>query len=366
MKRRAGIAASGIRRVWEEGAPQTLAAGLSALGLGYRGLLGFRDALYAAGLLRSRALPCPVIGIGNLTLGGTGKTPAVELAVRTLREAGAEPGVVSRGYGRLTAGVQVVSDRTGIRLDARRAGDEPLLLARRLPGVPVVVGGNRFEAGKLCVERFGVSALVLDDAFQHRTLRKDLEVLLVNGLSPWGNGRLFPRGPLREPFEAMGRAHLLVVTRPPDADCVSEISRMFRLHNPEGALVLADYEPVECWQAQCNTSHAPDELKGRRLLAFAGIAYPEGFRETLARIGVTVAGFEKFPDHYWYEEDDLVSLVERARAGGAEGLVTTEKDWVRLSCLTLPPTPLWVLGIRMTVTDGLDRWRSAVGGVAAR
>jgi tetraacyldisaccharide 4'-kinase len=349
-----------MRRVWEHGAPKPLALGLSAAAWGYGGLLQLRDALYAAGLLKSRHLPCPVISIGNLTLGGTGKTPAVEMAVKTLQEAGITPGVISRGYGRLTAGVQVVSDRSGICSGPRSVGDEPFLLARRLPGVPIVVGENRFEAGTLCVERFAVGALVLDDAFQHRTLHKDLEVVLINGRSPWGNGRLFPRGLLREPLAALARAHLVVVTRPPGPGTVSEVMRTIRRYNVTSPLVFADLEPVECWEARSARAFNLDALTHRRLLAFAGIAYPEGFRETLAGIGVAVTGLERFPDHHWYGERDLLALAERARQSGAEGLVTTEKDWVRLSPLPAPPVPLWVLGVRLVLTEGREDWSSAL------
>lgn len=359
--------AAGIKRVWAEGAPRPLALGLSAIALGYGGALRLRDALYAAGLLKSSRLACPVIAIGNLTLGGTGKTPAVELAVRTLQEIGVAPGIVSRGYGRSTTGVKVAADRDGIRSDPRSVGDEPFLLARRMPGVPVVVGENRFEAGTLCVERFGVGALVLDDAFQHRTLHKDLEVVLINGCAPWGNGRLFPRGQLREPLTALARANLVIVTRPPDSGgAVDEIFATIRRHNSGSPLVLADLKPVECWEARSARALSPDALRGRRLLAFAGIAYPEGFSETLTRLGAAVTGFRTLADHHWYEERDLVTLAEHARQSGAEGLVTTEKDWVRLSALSLPQLPLWVLGVRLVLTRGREQWHSAIKSAIGR
>src|SRR5206468_1427610 len=146
--------------------------------------------LVARGMLKGRGLGVPVVSVGNLTVGGTGKTPAVELAVRTLMELGHRPAVVSRGYGRRGHGIQVVADAASIRLDADEGGDEPFLLARRLPGVPVVVGAHRYEAGRHAVERFGVSAIVLDDGFQHRTLAKDLEIVMARARAPWGSARL--------------------------------------------------------------------------------------------------------------------------------------------------------------------------------
>jgi tetraacyldisaccharide 4'-kinase len=342
-----------------------VALGLSAVTAGYRGLLEVRERLYGWGVLRSRRLQCPVISIGNLTLGGSGKTPAVELAVRTLQELGVRPAVVSRGYGRRSSGVQVVADRTGLRADPQGAGDEPFLLARRLSGVPVVVGENRYEAGRRCLESFGVEVLVLDDAFQHRTVEKDLEIVLVSGRSPWGNGHLFPRGPLREPLSALARAHLVMVVggEPPERARVGE---EVRRHNLEAPIVAADYEPLECWQVRETAPCAPDTLLGRRLLGFAGIARPDGFRRTVERLGVSLTGLVEFPDHYWYEPEDLAALVRQADAAGAEGLVTTEKDYVRLSAIALRTIPIWILSVRLRLTEGHARWRAAFEGVLRR
>lgn len=351
-----------VRQAWEQGMPPALAVGLSAATAGYRGLLEVRERLYHWGVLKSRRLPCPVISIGNLTLGGTGKTPAAELAVLTLKELGVLPAVVSRGYGRRSTGVQVVADRKGLRVDPYAAGDEPFLLACRLIGVPVVVGENRYEAGLRCLESFGVGALVLDDAFQHRTLEKDLEIVLVAGQSPWGNGHLFPRGPLREPLSALGRAHLVVVTGA-EGEGLELVREAVRRHNPNVRIVAADYQPVECFEVRNPTpygpAHAPAALRGRRLLAFAGIARPEGFRRTADRLGVSLAGLVEFPDHHWYSDGDVAALARQAESAGAEGLVTTEKDYVRLSAVALRTLPIWVLSVRLEITEGYARWREA-------
>jgi tetraacyldisaccharide 4'-kinase len=355
-----------LSQSWERGLPSAARLGLGTLALGYRGLLGLRDALYAGGVLKSRRLPCPVIALGNLTLGGSGKTPAVELAVQTLRQAGIEPAIVSRGYGRSSSGIQVVSDRDGLRLDSRASGDEPFLLARRLPGVPVVVGRNRFEAGRLCLQRFTVQALVLDDAFQHRTLEKDLEVLLLNGRAPWGSGRLFPLGVLREPLAALRRAHLVVVTRAPDAAAFEKILAVIRRHNPLSPVVAGEYEPVECWEVHAPGAVGPATLDRRRLAAFAGIAYPQDFRRTVEQVGVALTRFTEFPDHHWYSEEDMIRLTREAERSGAEGLLTTEKDWARLSVLAPPPLPLWVLRIRLTLGEGFERFRAVLMGAVSR
>jgi len=318
--------------------------------------LTLRQSLYNRGVLRTRRLPCPVISIGNLTVGGTGKTPAVELAVRTLAEAGVAAGIVSRGYGRRSTGSLVVADRDGTRVGPSTAGDEPFLLARHLPGTPVVVGENRYEAGRLCLDCFGVRALILDDAFQHRTLQKDVEIVTVAGTAPWGNGRLFPRGPLREPVSALARAHLVLVTGPPDETAARAIRDAARAGGARGEVVTARYEPVECWGVGGGTAPRPVDLRGLRLYAFAGIARPGNFARTLEELGVNLAGLAEFPDHHWYRASDLEGLAREAEARRAAALVTTEKDAVR--CLGPVPgsLPLWAVAVRLVLTEGSAAW----------
>ena len=344
---------------WERGFTAGTGRVLAAVAGSYRGVLGAREWLYTLGVLHSRALDCPVISIGNLTVGGTGKTPAVELAVRTLMERGHRPGVLSRGYGRRSGGVQVVADAASIRLDADEAGDEPFLLARRLPGVPVVVGPNRYEAGRLARERFGITAIVLDDGFQHRTLRKDLEIVMARAVAPWGNGRLLPGGPLREPLAGLGRAHLVVATGAATAADAAEVAATVARVAPALPVLTAVHVPTECFESGAMRFVPVRALAGARLVAFAGIASPAGFRRTLAETGVTVTGFEEFADHHWYTREDLARLDHRATETRADGLVTTEKDWVRLRPLPALKRPVYVLSVRLTLTSGEAAWRAA-------
>lgn len=348
-----------LARGWEEGFTPGPARLLAAAGGGYRGLLDARDWLYAHGVLKSRALPCPVVSVGNLTVGGTGKTPAVEVAVQTLASLGHRPGVVSRGYGRRARGIQVVADTASIRLDAEEAGDEPFLLARRLPGVPVVVGGNRYETARLAIDRFGVTAIVLDDAFQHRTLKKTLEIVMARAKNPWGNGRLLPAGPLREPLAALGRAHLVVATGAGRVDDAAAVVAAARKHAPGVPVLTAIFAPAECWEAGRMRPVALDQLRHKCLVAFAGIAAPAAFAATLASLGVQVAEFIRVADHHWFSAAEVAALDGRAGDLGVGGLVTTEKDWVRLRKLPLPRRPLYVLSIRLVLTSGADAWQAA-------
>jgi tetraacyldisaccharide 4'-kinase len=341
------------------------AAALGVLSVGYRAALLARGWLYDTRLLSTGRLPCPVVSLGNVTVGGSGKTPLAELAALTLVALGAAPVVVSRGYGRATRGVQVVADRQGVRLGARAAGDEPLLLAERLPGIPVIVGENRFEAGRHAVEAHGASVIVLDDGFQNRTISKNLEILAVSARAPWGNGRLFPRGQLRESLSSLRRSHVVVVTNPSGDDEVDAITRTLRLQDSPAPVVTARYEALEARRAVDGARLPLSELRGRRLLGFGGLASPRSFMETLRGLGVPLAGFVEFGDHHWYGEADLAEVTRRARLAGAEGLITTEKDAVRLRELALPRLPLWVLTVRMVLASGQAAWVEALRAVAA-
>jgi tetraacyldisaccharide 4'-kinase len=351
---------------WQDGFGPAASRVLSVAAGGYRGLLGTRDWLYALGVLKCRRLGCPVVSVGNLTVGGTGKTPAVELAVRTLIDLGHRPAVLSRGYGRRTHGIQIVADTASIRLDAEEGGDEPFLLARRLPGVPVVVGGNRYAAGRHAIARFGVSAIVLDDGFQHRTLAKDVEIVMARARAPWGNGRLLPGGPLREPLAALRRASLIVVSGASSADDVAEVAGAARRYAPRTPVLAARHLPTECWEVSTMKYQPVESLLGKRLFAFAGIGSPEGFRHTLKETGVIEAGFARFADHHWYTREELRGLDAAAAARGADGLVTTEKDWVRLRRLPVPKRPIYVLGVRLVLLSGETEWRAAFELGAAR
>jgi tetraacyldisaccharide 4'-kinase len=355
---RAGIRER-VTRAWQRGAGPASSRALDVAGAGYRGLLGAREWLYARGVLKCRALGVPVVSIGNLTVGGTGKTPAVELAVRTLIEHGHRPAVLSRGYGRRTGGIRVVADGASIQLDPHEGGDEPFLLARRLPGVPVVVGPNRYAAGRHALDRFGVSAIVLDDGFQHRTLVKDLEIVMVRAQAPWGNGRLLPGGPLREPLAALERAQLIVVTGIGGPDDAAEVAAAATVYAPGVPIVSARHVPTECWQAGTMAYLGPDALRGLKLFGFAGIGSPDGFRQTLADAGAIEAGFARFADHHWYTRDDLATLEQRAAAASAVALVTTEKDWTRLPRLPASGIPLYVLAVRLALISGAAHWQAA-------
>ena len=348
-----------VTRGWERGFSPAETPLAGALAGGYRALLGAREWLYGRGVLRSRRLDRPVVAVGNVTVGGTGKTPAVMMAVETLQGLGHRPAVVSRGYGRRSGGVHVVADTASIRLEPEDAGDEPFLLARRLPGVPVVVGANRGEAAQLAVDRFDATAIVLDDGFQHKTLAKDLEIVMARVRQPWGNGRLLPAGPLREPLTALGRAHLVVAAGARTPDDAAVVRDAVVRHAPGVPVIPAAYVATECWDARRMAPVPLSDLRAARVAAFAGIAAPDGFRQTLEDLGTTVDDMIAFDDHYWYSGVDVAHLSKRARTLGVHALVTTEKDWVRLLRLPAVEVPLWVVSVRLELLADAERWHQA-------
>ena len=324
-----------LHEAWQGRAPVLVRAGLAAAAAAYRAALAARSASFRIGLFSTHHLPVPVISIGNVTVGGSGKTPLAETVALALAEMGARPAVISRGYGRRSRGVRIVADGSGVLLRADEGGDEPVLLAERLPGIPVVVGENRFEAGAVALGRCGAGSLVLDDGFQHKTLAKDLELVAVSGRQPWGSGRLFPRGSLREPLSAFRRADIVVVTNAATSAVTSDIAHVLRRKGSRAVVLSGSYQATALRRDE--RSESPQALAGRRVLVLAGLAAPEGFVATADGLGAEVVGLAEFPDHYWYSAGDLARVATLARDKGAEAVLTTEKDWVRIR--DIPPGP---------------------------
>ena len=314
----------------------------------YSGLMLLRAWLYRQGILNSRRLTVPVVSIGNLTLGGTGKTPMVMAVVRLLLAMGRRPAVVSRGYhGQAKAEVNIVSNGHEILLDARQAGDEPYLLARSLPGVPIMTGVQRAEVARQAVARFGVDVIVLDDGFQHLALQRDIDLVLFKAPEFLGNAWVFPGGRLREPVTALGRTHGFILTDMHEGhgEDAGRFSRFLQSRFPGRPVFSTTYEP----------DGLTVEESSRKFLAFCGLADPESFRATLAREGLIVVDFIAFSDHYAYSAQDMVDLVGRARRSGADALITTEKDLVKVKELFCE-LPVLALRIRFDLGDNFKRF----------
>jgi tetraacyldisaccharide 4'-kinase len=327
-----------------------------------------REAAYRRGWLARGRLACPVVAVGNLAVGGTGKTPAVEMVARWLAEDGRRVAILSRGYGRRpAASVELVSDGGAPRLSAERAGDEPLLLARRLPGVAVVVGADRLAAGRWAVAELRPDVVLLDDAFQQRRLLKDVDIVCLDTRAPWGPGGLFPRGTLREPPAALARADLVVLTRADAGRNLAGLYQEIRQYAGAAPCLPTDYVIEGLRDHQSGAFQPREAIGGRGVLAFAGIAAPERLADALVGLGAVVRDVVVFPDHHRYTPRDLAAVIRRARSVGASLLVTTEKDAVRLGPVAPgqgsdASLPVWVLGVRLEPVAGApaDAWRAAL------
>jgi len=297
-------------------------------------VLGLAAALYG-GAIRARnrfydrpgsvaRAALPVISVGNLTVGGTGKTPVTAWIARRLLREGLRPGVVSRGYrGRAGRGPLLVSEGRGPLCEADRCGDEPHLLARTLADTVVVVGSDR-AAGAEAARRAGAQVVILDDGYQHRRLARDLDILLLDAGNPFGNHRLLPAGILREPLRSLSRADLFLVTRSRPGETFPALERVLRRYNPTAPLLPAGHRRVGFTDRRGEAVARPE-----RAAAFCGIAQPAAFRNDLVDEGLELVDFRVYPDHHRYSEGEIRELRELAAQHGA-ALVTTEKDLSRL------------------------------------
>jgi tetraacyldisaccharide 4'-kinase len=329
--------------------PSLYRAFLSAFSAIYFVAWAARQAAFSFHLLSIRKAPARVISIGNITAGGTGKTPAVIYFARKFKEEGARVAVVSRGYGRrlITKEPVAVSDGEGnIHASPEEAGDEPYLMAQKLPGVPIVVCGNRIKAAHLAVERFGAGVILLDDGFQHRAIARDEDIVVIDCLEPFGYGHLLPRGLLREPLLSLRRASAFLLTHVDQRKHARVIEKLREI-NPTAEILFSRHQPVRLTAATKNHSLNPDVLSGKRTLAVSSIGNPVSFEQTLTSLHAVLAGSLRFPDHYWYTPADIDRIRGEASRSGAEYIVTTEKDGVRLGLLQEIPENLFLLEVEL-------------------
>ncbi len=334
----------------------------------YDVLTFFRNKAFDAGLLRTKRVPVPVIAVGNLTAGGTGKTPMVEYLVALLLGRGRKVAVLSRGYGRSTRGVVVVSDGRSVLVDASKGGDEAVQVARKFRGVVVVVAERRIKAARRAVEEFGADVLVLDDAYQHRFLHRDCNILVIDASKDLRMELPLPVGRRREPLSGIRRADVIVWAGGGALTGLSDLSGMVSrwFAGPMVRAVIDVQAPVHIGSGrQMDTG----SLAKRRVLAFSGIGNPGRFAETVAATGAELAGWVTFPDHHRYDVGDIQGLLETFRTSHADFMITTEKDAVRMLAdgdigeNFLAHYPVWYLPIVVTLTEGRERLHGLVEGL---
>ena len=339
---------SGQRR----GPLATLArCGLGIAEVPYTCAVRIRNRRYDTKRNKSYRVDVPLISVGNLTLGGTGKTPTVEWLARYFVSQGVRVGIVSRGYGTSSA----------------KPNDEALELAEKLPDVPHVQNPDRVAATKKAIRDFDCQVILLDDGFQHRRLARDLDLVLIDALEPFGFDHVFPRGTLREPVEGLSRATAVALTR---AEMVDEserdrIRRRVCKLAPQAVWLEIAHRPTELLDAD-GTSKPIESLNGHRVAAFCGIGNPQGFLRTLSQCQWDVVAWKEFPDHHAYNEQDARNLDDWARDCGGDTLVCTRKDLVKLRDRPLDGISLCALTVQTEVLDGRDDFISLLQPLVAR
>ena len=328
----------------------------------YGFLVWVRNRLYEMDILHQTLLNAAVISVGNVTVGGTGKTPMVEKVSRILSEKGYRVAVLSRGYRRKGKGIVVVSNGENVIATPEQAGDEPLLLAKHLPKVPVLVNRNRAESGRLAEERWGIEVLILDDGFQHRKVQRDLDLVVVDSTTLFGNSRLLPAGPLREPLNSLKRADVIVFTRVNECDNWEDGAE--RIKRVSSATVFSSvHRPLEWVSIGRQGRYSLDHLYGKRVVACSGIGNPDSFIKTLESLEVDVVRFLRYQDHHWYNEGDLRKIFRTAMRIGVEAVVVSEKDAVRMPVSRGWEIPFYFLRIELEIQNGDQEFMSLLHSV---
>ena len=315
----------------------------------YGAITRTRASLYERGTFRSHKLDPPVISVGNITAGGTGKTPLVEFVSRTLAEEGKRVCILTRGYGRENSDRRVlVSDGQTVFSNPAEAGDEPFLLANNLKGVAAVISdANRFAAGEGAIKHLGTNCFVLDDGFQHLQLARNLDIVTIDATNPWGGGKMLPFGLLREPLSGLKRADCFVITRSDQTVSVESIRRdLGELSGDRptfnSRMVTRGIVPL----FEATTPFTPSQ----KLAAFCAVGNPKSFFQHLEQSGFRSVIQQSYPDHYVYKQGDIDRLTKRASQGGASALITTAKDAVKLSSLNFT-LPCYVLEAEIQIDD---------------
>ncbi len=355
-----------------------LGVGLQGLAYVFSGLVQLRLWLYRKRILRDQPLGCLVLVVGNLTVGGTGKTPVVEMFAKALRDRGRKVAILSRGYKSKAPPLwqkwwfrlnhiaepppRVVSDGVKVWLDSEVAGDEPYMLARNLPGVVVLVDKNRVKAGAYAIKQFGCDTLILDDGYQYLPLKGRLNLLLIDKTNPFGNGFTLPRGILREPIKHLARASYVLLTKSKGVRD-TELEAMIHKFNPGVEIIECAHQPQYLQHIATGERLPLTALAGRKIGAFSGIAAPEGFEAFLREAGAHLATTRRFVDHHRFTPQDLVDVFAEAQAAGVELMITTEKDAVRLNASEKTTIPCYYLRLEIDILRGAADFQEAVSKI---
>lgn len=364
LERRAGRRAGALRVVL---------LGLSRV---YLAIVQARLVLYRKRFFRSHSHGVPVVSVGNLTVGGTGKTPVVEMLARALQQGGRRVAILSRGYKsvpkplllRLVARIvrrkalftpRVVSDGVSLLLDSRTAGDEPFMLANNLRGVVVLVDRDRVKSGIHAIEQFGSDVLILDDGFQYVKMRHSLEIALIDRQAPFGNEYMLPRGTLREPPGNLRRATHIFITKCDGSDN-SALIRRIRRHNRTAGIIECTHRPKHLKDLVSGEVRSLEALKGLKIGALSGIAVPESFEQALVDLGADLQLTQSYADHHRYSLKEIERFVRRCARRNLDAVVTTEKDAVRIPRIPDPEVPILYMRVEIEIFSGHEIWNGLV------
>ena len=348
---------------------------LSVAAILFGALVRLRFWMYERGLLRRSWPGCLVISIGNITVGGTGKTPIVELFARALAAGGRKVAIISRGYKarspswrwrwrtrHFLKGTLVVHDGTNLLLGARLAGDEPYMLARNLGNVVVITDHDRVRGSRYAIRQFGVDTILLDDGMQHIRLQRQIEVVLIDATCPFGHNALLPRGLLREPEAGLRRATHIFITKAEDIE-LEPIRARIRQVNPTAEIITCFYAPVELVNLHSGAHLPLTELRDQNVFIMTGIAQPDGFVSQVKKLGAIVQRVYLYPDHHRFSSAEIEHVFQRARNWHADAIVVTEKDAVRFSSRVgtqALPCPVYYLKIAVTLGLGAQDFTNCV------
>ena len=336
-------------------------------------VVSVRYFFYRTGIMRRYPLGIQVISIGNVTAGGTGKTPVTEIFARTLAAEGRKVAILSRGYRRkeapwwqrmFTQVIEpplVVSDGKRVLLDSATGGDEPYMLASNLPGVAVVVDRNRVKAGRYAIKRLGCDTIILDDGFQYQKLKHSVEVVLVDATNPFGNGNMLHRGILREPAGNLKRADIIFLTK--SRGDVSAVKEEIRKYNQKAEIVVCNHSPRVLKDVWSREEYPLSWLAGKTVCTLSGIASPKGFENSLRHLGSKVVWCDRYADHHRYDSSEVLYALNRTADMGADALVTTEKDAVRFPRFETVPVKCLYLRIAIEILEGAENFTQIINRI---
>lgn len=348
----------------------------------YGAITAGRNFLYEKRIFRHHTLGCQVISIGNLTVGGTGKTPVVEIFARALQKEGRKVAILSRGYKKTEHSPakkmldkitgrerrrppRVVSDGTALLLDSAMSGDEPYMLASNLPDVAVLVDRDRVKSGRYAIDKMQCDTLVLDDGFQYRRLKHRLEIVLVDFTNPFSNGYVLPRGLLRESAGNIRRADFIFITKSTGRDS-EKLKEQLRALNPRAEISECAHRPKHLQNVYTGERKELNFLQQAKVALVSGIAAPQGFESEVKRLGAALVYLKRFADHHRYRQQEIIDIINKAKKNQAAAIITTEKDAVRFPKIERQDVPVFFLRVEIELLSGVEDFYACISRICFR